>query len=101
MHRRLRRDPSTVASTTWLRIQTYDFFNPIALAVALRFDVADGDVPNRDSQISGDLQRFTGQRDFGLTAGFFDHFDIGPGNSAAPAGTEHFQHGFFGGESSG
>ena len=58
-------------------------------------------MPAGDSEGIGDAGAFAGEPDAGLTAGAFGDFDIGPGDSAAPAGAEDFEDGFLGGEASG
>jgi hypothetical protein len=65
------------------------------------FDVADADVPVGNSQTIGDLQTFAAEGNFWLAAFFFQNFDVGPGDSAAPPGAENFHDGFLGGESAG
>src|SRR5439155_17190470 len=67
----------------------------------VRFDMADADVPADDAEGVGDAGALAGETDARLAAGFFEHFDVGPGDPAAPAGAEDFEHRFFGGETSG
>ena len=65
------------------------------------FDVADAQVPAADAQLRRDAQTFTREENDRLAAGLRSHFDVGPGDSAAPTGAKHFQHRFFGRETPG
>jgi hypothetical protein len=63
--------------------------------------MADAHVPADNAEAGGDAVAFAGERNFGLAAGFGEDFDVGPGDAAAPASAEDFEHRFFGGESAG
>src|ERR1700683_3193952 len=62
------------------------------------FDVGDADVPAVNAQVGGDAGAFAGEADGRLAAFVLEDFDVGPGDSAAPAGAENFEDGFLGGE---
>ena len=65
------------------------------------FDVADADAPAHEALLLGDVSGFAGDDELGLPTGFGEDFHVGPGDPAAPAGADHFQHRFLGGEPSG
>src|SRR5436853_6307489 len=52
----------------------------------VRFDVADAHVPAADADLLRDAKTFAAELNFGLAAGLGQHFDIGPGDAASPAG---------------
>src|SRR5688500_5817335 len=64
----------------------------------VRLDVADADVPAGDAQLAGDALALAGEDDPRLAAGFLGDLHVGPRDAAAPAGAEHLQHRFLGGE---
>src|SRR5262245_710899 len=63
--------------------------------------MADAHVPLRDAEAARDPFTLPGEHDPGLAAGFGDDLDVGPRDAAAPASTQHLQHGFLGRESTG
>ena len=58
-------------------------------------------MPLGDSALLGDFGAFAGEFDAGLAGDVADDFDVGPGDAAAPTGSEDFEDGFLGGESAG
>ena len=64
-------------------------------------NMADANVPLADALRCGNAEAFAGEFNFGLPAGFGADFDVRPGDAAAPARTENFQHRFLGSESAG
>ena len=59
------------------------------------FDMTDADVPLRNAKLLCDSLAFAVEVHLGLPAGFREDFDVGPGDSAAPAGPQHLQNRLF------
>src|SRR5205814_8589079 len=62
------------------------------------FDMADADVPADDAQIRRDPGTLAREVDDRLPARFRADFDVRPGDPAAPARPQHFEHRLFGGK---
>src|SRR5437870_13344567 len=100
---------AAAAAAEWLRNVRREIIIGISLLPAqsdraggrVGFDVAETHVPVHDPQLVGDASAFAAEADARLAAGFFEDLDVRPGDPAAPAGPEHLQHGFLGGESAG
>ena len=63
--------------------------------------MADAEMPAADAQLRRDAQTFAREENDRLAAGLRAHFDVGPGDSAAPSGAEHLQNRFLGREAPG
>ena len=61
--------------------------------------MGDRDHDLSDTEISGNVSGFACDLDDGRTRHFVDDFDVRPLDALCPAGSEHFQNGFFGGPS--